>query len=37
MFEDGEIPQAFSEGVFVLITKADGGKYQGIALLEIIY
>jgi len=36
-FEDGEIPRAFSEGIFVLIPKADAGEYRGIALLEIIY
>ena len=36
-FEEGELPRAFSEGIFVLIPKADVGEYRGIALLEIIY
>jgi len=36
-FEEGELPRAFSEGMFVLIPKADVREYRGIALLEIIY
>jgi exonuclease III len=37
VFEEGEIPRAFSQGIFVLIPKAKAGEFRGIALLEIIY
>jgi hypothetical protein len=36
-FAEGEIPQAFSQGIFVLIPKDKAGEFRGIALLEIIY
>jgi len=36
-FVEGEIPQAFSQGIFVLILKDKAGEFRGIALLEIIY
>jgi len=36
-FVEGEIPQAFSQGIFVLIPKDKAGEFRGIALLEIIY
>ena len=36
-FEEGVIPLAFSQGIFVLIPKAKSGEFRGIALLEVIY
>jgi hypothetical protein len=36
-FTTGEIPQAFCNGILVLIPKSVPGQYRGIALLEIIY
>ena len=36
-FETGEMPQAFCNGVLVLIPKSNPGEYRGIALLESIY
>jgi len=36
-FAEGEIPQAFSQGIFVLIPKDKAGEFRGIVLLEIIY
>jgi hypothetical protein len=35
--EEGVIPLAFSQGIFVLIPKAKSGEFRGIALLEVIY
>jgi hypothetical protein len=36
-FEEGVIPLAFSQGIFVLILKVKSGEFGGIALLEVIY
>ena len=36
-FETGEMPQAFCNGVLVLIPKSNPGEYRGIALLEPLY
>jgi exonuclease III len=36
-FTTGETPQAFCNGILVLIPKSVPGQYRGIALLEIIY
>jgi hypothetical protein len=36
-FEEGVIPLAFSQGIFVLIPKVKSGEFRGIALLKVIY